>query len=202
MTLDLITTIALFAFVTSITPGPNNIMLLASGARFGLRRTIPHMLGISIGFAVMVLLVGAGTMRLFEAMPVLAILLKLASLVFLGYLAVRLARAAPMVAGNGEPGDRSEAPMSFLAAALFQWVNPKAWAMALSAVTLYAGEGGPAALLLIAGLFMLVNLPSVSLWAYAGERLRIVLADPRRARAFNITMAILLIASVLPMLRP
>jgi threonine/homoserine/homoserine lactone efflux protein len=197
MTHELLTALVAFAFVTSITPGPNNLMLMASGANFGFRRTVPHMLGVGIGFSAMVALVGLGLARVFEAWPAAHVVLKAASVVYLLWLARRIATASA-------PGSGAEAgrPFSFTQAALFQWVNPKAWAMALTAVTVYAPSQSVAAILLVALVFGAVNLPSVSSWTLLGQQLRRLLTSPARLRAFNLTMAVLLVASLYPVLFP
>ena len=195
MTPDLLAALVAFAFVTSITPGPNNLMLLASGANFGLRRTLPHMLGIGVGFTVMVALVGAGLVRVFDAVPASYAVLKAIGAAYMLLLAWKIARAAPPDAG-GRPG----APFTFLQAALFQWVNPKAWAMALTAVSVYAPSRSLGAVALVAGVFGLVNLPSVSAWAALGQEMRRLLTSPGRLRAFNLAMAALLVASLYPVL--
>lgn len=185
-----------FAFVTSVTPGPNNMMLLASGVNFGFRRTIPHMLGISVGHGVLVTTIGMGLSGLFQTVPQAMLGLKVVSVVYMLWLAWKIANAAPP---EGREADGR--PFSFLQAAAFQWVNPKAWAMALGAISAYAGQGGFAAVLTIAAVFSAVNLPSVSLWAGMGEGLRGWLQSPARLRAFNWTMAVLLVASLIPVLR-
>lgn len=183
-----------FAFVTSITPGPNNLMLLASGTNFGWRRSLPHLLGISFGFGVMLALVGLGLGEVFTAYPGLHGMLKWASLAYLLYLAYKVATAAPPKAGDPAAAGR---PMGFGAAALFQAVNPKAWAMALTAVTAY-GELGVAAMTAI---FVLVNLPCCGSWALLGEQMRRWLHRPRALQAFNWGAAALMVVSVLPLLR-
>ena len=190
-----------FAFVTSVTPGPNNMMLMASGANFGIRRTLPHMLGVSLGFAAMVMVLGLGVDRIITGSPLLSELLKWTSLAYMLWLAWKIAHA-------GRPSDPTASdtaasdtvrPMTFLQAAAFQWVNPKAWAMALGALSAYAAGVGGA---LVVGLvFALVNLPSVSIWAAMGQGLRRHLAEPGRLRVFNWTMAGLLVLSMLPVLR-
>lgn len=195
MTYDLLLALATFAFVSSVTPGPNNMMLLASGVNFGFRRTLPHMLGISFGHSFMVAVLGLGVAGLFQAFPVLNTLLKILSVSYMLWLAWKIANA-------GEPQAREAAvPMSFLQGAAFQWVNPKGWAMALGAVSVYAADGTMAQVLTVAGVFFAVNLPSVSLWAGMGEVLRGFLGKPARLRAFNWTMAGLLILSLLPIIR-
>lgn len=193
MTLDLLTALVAFAFVSSITPGPNNMMLMASGANFGLVRTIPHMLGVALGFVAMVVLVGAGLVGLFDAVPASYTILKVISVVYLLFLAWKIANAAPPT-GQAEAGT----PMTFLQAALFQWVNPKAWTMALTALAVYAPAQEFWAIALVAVVFGMVNLPSVGVWAMLGVQVRRLLTRPARLRAFNITMAVLLVASLYP----
>jgi threonine/homoserine/homoserine lactone efflux protein len=195
MTHDLLLALTGFAFATSVTPGPNNMMLLASGANFGLRRTVPHMLGISLGHALMVFVVGLGLAGLFLAEPRLFMVLKLVSVAYMLWLAWKIATAAPP-----RPGEVKGRPFTFLQAAAFQWVNPKAWAMALTAVTVYApgGEVWPTAA--VAGVFAMVNLPSVAVWAAMGQALRRWLDTPGRLRVFNGAMAVLLVLSLWPVL--
>ncbi|KEJ90900.1 LysE family translocator [Sulfitobacter donghicola] len=196
MTFETLTALAIFAFVSSATPGPNNLMLMASGANFGFLRTIPHMLGISIGFMVMLFSVGAGLVQIFDRYPVIYDILKVGSVIYMLWLAWKIAHAAP-VTKNAEAG----APMTFLQAAAFQWVNPKAWAMALTAITVYVGDAAMIWLGVGALMFAIVNLPSVSMWTIAGQQLQRFLTNPRRLRAYNWTMAALLIASLYPVLQ-
>ncbi|RGE20380.1 LysE family translocator [Leucobacter sp. wl10] len=188
--------LALYALVTSITPGPNNLMLLSSGINYGFRRSIPHMLGISIGFGVMVLAVGLGLTRLFLAYPATYAALRIVGAGYLAWLAWRIATSgAP---GSGAPSRR---PMTFLAAAAFQWVNPKAWVMAVGAIANYAPvEATVGAVVIVAGVYVLVGGPSVAVWAAFGSTLRTWLADARRLRAFNLAMAALLLLSLCPLL--
>ena len=195
MTPDIFAALIAYALVTSITPGPNNIMLLASGVNFGFRRTLPHMLGISLGHAFMVLVVGLGLVGIFLTYPPARLALTVVSVAYMLWLAWKIAHAsAPQAAGS-----RAK-PLTFLQAAAFQWVNPKAWIMALGAVTLYAPGQDVSALLWVAFGFMLVNLPSVAVWAAMGVGLRRYLSDPAKLRAFNWTMAALLVASLIPVL--
>lgn len=197
MSLDAFLALLLYAFVTSITPGPNNLMLLASGVNFGFVRTIPHMFGIGIGFLVLLLAVGLGLGALLTAFPSLHIALKVAGGAYLLYLAWRIAMSRSM--GQGAAGGR---PMTFLQAAAFQWVNPKAWVMAVSAMAIYTNPANPfISMLIVAFAFAAVNLPSVSTWAGFGTALRGFLADPVRLKWFNIAMGVLLAASLWPMLR-
>jgi threonine/homoserine/homoserine lactone efflux protein len=187
--------LALFAFVSSITPGPNNLMLMSSGVNFGLARTLPHMLGVAIGFTAMIVGVGVGVMQVFELWPPAHDVLRGLCLAYLAWLAWRIANA-----GRAEGPASGARPMTFLEAAAFQWVNPKAWAMALTAVAIYAPSRGAAAVLAVALVFGAINLPSVSVWATAGRAVRRHLSAPRRLRAFNWAMAALLLVSTLPML--
>lgn len=184
-----------FAFVTSITPGPNNMMVIASGANFGYRRSIPHLLGISLGHMAMTLIVGLGLAGIVQQEPRILTVLKWVSVAYLLWLAWKLAHAA--APGHAQAGAR---PMTFLAAALFQWVNPKAWTMSLGAVSAYTSDPTPLTVALIAVTFAAVNLPSVSVWAIAGQGLRRWLTSPARLTAFNWTMAGLLVASLWPVL--
>ena len=184
-----------FAFVTTVTPGPNNLMLMASGANFGFRRTVPHMLGILGGVSAMTLVVGAGLMALFDAFPVLHTLLKVVSAGYLLWLAFKVATAAPL-----EDRAASGRPMTVLQAAAFQWVNPKAWAMVLSAVTLYAPDRSLASVAVVAAAFAIVCFPAISIWAWLGTVVRQWLSSTTRLRAFNISMAALLVASLYPVL--
>ena len=195
MTLETLTALALFAFVSSSTPGPNNLMLMASGANFGFVRTIPHMLGISVGFMVMLFSVGAGLVHIFDRFPVIYDVLKIASVIYMLWLAWKIAHAAP-ITKKAQAG----APMTFLQAAAFQWVNPKAWAMALTAITVYVGDASILWLAVGALIFAIVNLPSVSIWTIAGQQMQRFLTNPRRLRAYNWTMAALLVASLYPVL--
>ena len=193
MTQELLLALLGFAFVTSVTPGPNNMMLLASGVNFGFRRTVPHMLGISVGHSLMVFLVGLGLAGVFQTWPPLLTGLKLASVAYMLWLAWKIAHAGAPGEGRVKPR-----PMSFWQAAAFQWVNPKAWAMALGAVAAYVPDPSVMAYAAVAGVFALVNLPSVSIWAGAGQAVRRWLEAPGRLALFNWTMAGLLVLSLWP----
>lgn len=195
MTADLLLAFIAFAFVTSVTPGPNNMMLLASGVNFGLRRSLPHMFGISLGFMLLVASVGLGLGQVFEQVPMLYSVLRYAGAAYLLYLAWKIANAG----APDSQGDASAKPFSFLQAAAFQWVNPKAWIMAIGAITTYTPQDNFVVnVLLIAALFALVNCPSVGLWTVAGSLLRNWLSNVRALRIFNIGMALLLVASLYP----
>ena len=199
MTLDLFTALATFAFVTVITPGPNNLMLMASGTNFGLKRTIPHMLGIGLGFPLMVVCVGLGVMQVFDIWPASYTLLKVASVAYLLWLAWKIAHAAPPAAAGAEAEGR---PLTFLQSAAFQWVNPKAWSIALSAITLYATGRDLAAVLWVAGVYVGVSVISTTSWTVLGQQLRRLLRNPARLRLFNRVMAGLLVATLIPVIWP
>lgn len=195
MTPELLLAYVLFCFATAGTPGPNNMMLLASGANFGFRRTVLHILGISCGLGFMVLCMGFGLGGVFKAFPVLHEILRWVGAGYMLWLAWKIGT-------SDKVSDREAAsrPMTFLQAAAFQWVNPKAWAMALGAVTTYAPEGGSWTIVpLLAGTFMLVGAPCSAAWAGFGRGLRPFLDRPAILRTFNVTMALLLVISLVPM---
>ncbi|MBY5436928.1 LysE family translocator [Rhizobium leguminosarum] len=197
MPLDTFLALVLFAFTTSITPGPNNMMLFASGVNFGFRRTIPHMFGIGVGFFSLLIGVGLGLGALLHTVPMVYTALKFAGGAYLVWIAWKIASSRSL----GESNTGVE-PMSFFAAAAFQWVNPKAWVMAVTAMATYTNPQLYLASVLIVGLaFAAVNVPSVSTWAGFGSALREWLSDPVRLKWFNISMAVLLVLSLWPMLK-
>jgi len=189
--------LALFALVSSITPGPNNLMLASSGLTFGFRRTVPHMLGVTLGFMLMLILVGCGLGAVFLRWPPAYSVLQAGGSLYLLYLAWRIARSGPVASGAA-----AGRPFTFLQAAAFQWVNPKAWVMAVGVVAAYTPPGGFYVNLMFAALICgLVNLPSIGLWTAFGTALRQALRRPGAVRAFNRGMALLLVASLYPVLR-
>ena len=199
MSTELFAALTVFAFVSSITPGPNNLMLMTSGINFGLRRTIPHMLGVSLGFTLMIALIGLGVMKIIDAMPGSTLIITTASGLYLLYMAWRIATTdtSPLESADGAAKSK---PFTFLQAALFQWVNPKAWTMALTAISAYAPKShGWVGIMLVAGVFGVINLPSTAAWAVMGAKLRNFLSDPVRLRTFNIVAALLLVASLYPL---
>ncbi|MBO6521744.1 MAG: LysE family translocator [Rhodospirillales bacterium] len=197
MAFDTFIALVIFAFVASVTPGPNNMMLLASGVNFGYRRTIPHMFGIAGGFFLLLICVGAGLGTLLTTFPAVHTGLKIAGGLYLLYLAWKIATAGAL--GGSE---KRREPMSFLAAAMFQWVNPKAWMMGVSAMAIYTDPAEPyLSVLLVAVAFVLVNFPSVSVWAGFGTALRGFLADDRRRRIFNGAMGVVLALCIVPMVQ-
>ena len=199
LTTELFAALVAFAFVSSITPGPNNLMLMTSGINFGISRTVPHMLGVALGFTLMIVLIGLGIMQIIEAVPGSMLFITIASGLYLLYMAWKIATT------NTSPADSSSAvtaskPFTFLQAALFQWVNPKAWTMALTAISAYAPKSqGWIGVLIVAGVFGIINLPSTGAWAVMGAKMRRFLSDPVRLRTFNIVAALLLVASLYPM---
>lgn len=196
MTFTIFLALSVFCFVSSVTPGPNNVMLFASGVNFGFIRTIPHMLGISIGFGVMLAAVGAGVGALVTQVPGILLAIKILGGLYMLWLAWKIANSGPVEQAQG-----IASPMTFMQAALFQWVNPKAWMMAVFAMATYTIEGNYWVNVAIVSLvFALINLPAVSLWAGFGQMLREFLKDPFWLRVFNITMALALIISLWPML--
>ncbi|MFL1463949.1 LysE family translocator [Roseococcus sp. DSY-14] len=185
-----------FAVAMSGTPGPNNAMVAASGANFGLRRSLPHMLGVTLGFPAMLLAVALGAGEALRAAPGLHAALRWAGAAWLLVMAWRIATAAPEAPGAAPRG----APMSFLAAAAFQWVNPKAWVIALAAFAAYTTPGAAVAqAAVLALLFALVTLPLLAGWALLGVASARLLG-PSGLRWFNRAMALLLVLSLLPLL--
>jgi threonine/homoserine/homoserine lactone efflux protein len=194
MNFEVLSALTIFAFVSSITPGPNNLMLMNSGANFGFKKTIPHLLGVGVGFTLMIALVGLGVIKLFDSFPLSYQILKVISIIYLLYLAFKIARSK----GSFEQESSSSTPFTFIQAALFQWVNPKAWTMALTSISLYAPSKSFVAVLFVAIVFGLINLPCISSWVVLGQKIQVLLTDRMRLRAFNITMALLLVMSLYP----
>jgi threonine/homoserine/homoserine lactone efflux protein len=192
---EILWALAAFAFVAAITPGPNNLMLMTSGVKYGFGRTLPHLVGVILGFGLMIAVVGFGLDVIFERCPIALPTMRVAGSLYMLWLALRIALAKPI--GEVEAGGR---PIGFLAAAGFQWVNPKAWVMALSALSTYAGiiDDYSRSVLLTASLCALIAVPCSSAWALFGASLSRLLRDPRVTRPFNWTMAALLIASIAP----
>ncbi|MGH6719621.1 MAG: LysE family translocator [Alphaproteobacteria bacterium] len=205
-----LSSVAAFAVAMAATPGPNNAMVAASGATFGLGRTWPHILGIAVGFPAMLVALALGADRMLRALPESHVQRTWAALTWIGaaymlWLAWRIAMARPVrrgppTAGAESPPARGR-PFRFVEAALFQWVNPKAWVVALGAVATYTR---PEALviqtLVIAAVFFAVCVPSCALWTGIGAGAARLLRTERAIRAFNIAMAALLVASLVPII--
>ena len=185
---------ALFAVVTSFTPGPNNAMLLASGVNYGFRRTLPHILGITIGYAVMFAAVALGVGQIFAAEPKLYAALQIFSVIYMLWLAWKIATA-----GDANSASSRE-PLTFLQAALFQWINPKGVAIAIAAANFLKPESLAYDLPLMLALILFVSLTSASTWTLFGQGVRGVLGSARRRQIFNWTMAALLVASLWPLI--
>lgn len=196
MSLELLSAFIVFAAVMLFTPGPNNVMLMASGVNFGFLRTLPHMLGVSLGFALMVFLVGIGLGSLFQIYPLLYEVLKYASAAYLLYLAWMIATAAPRASDTGKGR-----PLTFLEGALFQWINAKGWVIAIGAVTTYAAlTRFPFNVIVLSALFAFLGTLSAATWALCGSGLSRFLRSPRALRVFNVSMALLLVVSLYPVL--
>jgi threonine/homoserine/homoserine lactone efflux protein len=184
-----------FAAVMFFTPGPNNIMVLSSGLTYGFRRTLPHIAGITIGFAFMVGAVGLGFGTIFIAYPVLQTILKYAGAAYLIYLAIVIAMSKPVTPGQ----DNRRGPMTFWGAAVFQWVNVKGWVMVIGTITAYAGIASfPWNIVIQVVLSLLLGAVSTATWALSGSSLRSFMTSPKAVRVFNIVMAVLLLASLYP----
>ncbi len=184
-----------FAVVMFFTPGPNNVMLLSSGLTFGFRRTLPHVAGVTFGFAFMIGAVGLGFGTIFIAYPVLQTILKYAGVVYLIYLAVAIAMSGPVKSDQNS----ARRPMTFWGAAVFQWINVKGWVMVIGTITAYAGIASfPWNITIQVMLSLLLGAVSCLTWALFGSALRPVLTSASAVRAFNIVMATLLLASLYP----
>ena len=186
-----------FAIAAAFTPGPNNIMIMASGLNFGWRASLPHLLGICFGFPSMFLAVGFGLGYLFESFPLFHKSIQIVGILYLLYLSWKIAVSAP---SNIDSNNAASKPLSFLQAALFQWVNPKAWIMGSSAIAAYTTVGTALNLqiLLIALVFLLMAFPSAAVWMFFGAGLKRVLKDHRKQVIFNISMGLLLALSITP----
>ena len=197
MSQSLLIAFVIFATVMFFTPGPNNIMLLSSGLTYGFRRTLPHVAGITIGFAFMIGAVGLGLGTVFITYPVLQTILKYAGIAYLIYLAAVIAMSGPATPDQ----DNARGPMTFWGAAMFQWINVKGWVMVIGTITAYAGIAGfPWNIVIQVMLSLLLGTLSCSAWALFGSALRPLLTSPMAVRAFNIVMAVLLLASLWPVL--
>jgi threonine/homoserine/homoserine lactone efflux protein len=196
MSHQLLLALVVFATVMYVTPGPNNIMLLSSGLTFGFRLTVPHVLGVSFGVAFMIGAVGVGLGSLFLAYPILQTILKWGGVAYLIYLAAAIAMAEPI---KPDEGGRRRGPMTFLGGVTFQWINAKAWVMVISTTTAYAAIASfPWNIAIQIALYLLIGVVSCSAWALFGSALRPLLSSRTAVRTFNILMAILLLASLIP----
>lgn len=210
MNSEVLISLCLFAFATSATPGPNNAMLFASGVNFGLRRSVPHILGVTLGFTFMQLALGLGVGVVFEAVPGLYNVLRVLGVGYMLYLAWAIGTATPpppselatesTTTRHQGHGTVKAKPMTFLQASAFQWVNPKALMMCITAASTYAPPDQPViGALIVTAAFFIVGMPCVGAWAVLGSVMRGLLQDHRRLKVFNVTMALLLVASIVPM---
>src|SRR5882757_10576441 len=175
MSHSLLVAFVIFAVVMFFTPGPNNIMLLSSGLTYGFRRTVPHIAGITVGFAFMVGAVGVGLGTVFITYPVLQTILKYAGAAYLVYLAAVIAMSGPVTPGQ----DNARGPMTFWGAAVFQWVNAKGWVMVIGTITAYAGIASfPWNIVIQVALSLLLGVASTSTWTLSGSSLRSFMTSP------------------------
>lgn len=197
--MELVFAIALFAFSSGITPGPNNIMLMTSGVNFGIKQSVPHLLGISLGFPLMILAVGLGMAAVFQTYPILHTIIKVLGISYLLYLSWLIANSSSKMEGK-----KISKPFSFLQAAAFQWVNPKGWIMAVGAIATFTTvqQDLTPQVITIASVFLCVAFPCAIVWLGFGVALKRILKNERQQRIFNISMALLLVASIIPMVIP
>lgn len=196
MPLELFLAQVMFASVMAFTPGPNNVLLAASGVNFGFMRTMPHIWGVTIGFDVLLIAGAVGVGFLFHAFPALHTVIKIGGALYMLYLAWKVATAHQ----GGSEGEGRSRPFTFTEAAAFQWINPKALIAVIGGIALYVRPGYewidfPVML----AVMTVATIGAVSLWTGFGVALRRFLRDPKRARIFNISMALLLVVSIVPM---
>ena len=198
MTIDVFLALALFGFITAFTPGPNNTLLMAQGINFGFRRTLPLIMGVAIGFPFMIGCVGLGLGKIFDIYPMLYTIMKYAGAAYMLWLAWKIANSKPAVEGEAAVGQ----PMSFFQGAAFQWINPKAWIMSVTALSAYTvATNYYLGVAIVVGTFVVMGLSSASTWAMFGVGLRHVLNDLKYFRVINLALALLLVVSLVPMLR-
>ena len=187
--------IILFCLVTSITPGPNNIMLMASGLNHGVLKTVPHISGIIFGFPLMVATLGFGLGTIFLNYPVIHQIIKIAGISYLLFLAWKIANAT-----NTNTGKQLREPLTFIQAAVFQWLNPKAWVIAIGAIATFTTVGNfQSQVVIIVFAYLFIGAFSMSLWLLMGASLQKILRSQKQLQVFNVVMAILLVMSVAPM---
>jgi threonine/homoserine/homoserine lactone efflux protein len=198
MSLETFTAALIFALVMAFTPGPNNAMLASSGARFGVTKSMPHVMGVTVGFPIMLSLVGLGLASVLLASPLLQLVMKTVSCAYLLWLAFQIA-----ISSTGVSDGAGGKPLTFLQAAAFQWINPKAWLMAVSAIAAYTGGTGGRLYLqvaIIAAITLVVSLASTLTWTAFGAAIRRFLRSAAALRLFNVAMALLLLISTVPIL--
>ena len=184
----------LFCLVMTSTPGPNNALVMLSGARFGLKKTLPLILGIACGVALQLIAIGMGLNQVFQWFPALQLLFSLIGTAYLLRLAWKIAMSGPLQITLEE-----KPAMGFVQGAIFQWVNPKAWIMSISTIaTYFAVNHQFSAIVYAALILLLISIPCVGIWAVAGKFLRRLLMQPKFACIFNLSMALALLLAVLP----
>jgi threonine/homoserine/homoserine lactone efflux protein len=197
MTIDLFFALVVFAAIAAFTPGPNNTISLASGVSFGFWRTLPVIFGVATGFPAMVGCIGLGLGKVFEIYPQIYVVMKYLGAAYMLWLAWKIATAKLQVDGEEVAGE----PLTFLQAALFQWINPKAWVMAVTALSAYTvASDYSTGVIAVVAIFAVMSFSSCATWALFGVGLRHVMNDPRYFRGINIALALLLVASLLPLL--
>jgi threonine/homoserine/homoserine lactone efflux protein len=197
MTFELFIGLFVFAGIAAFTPGPNNTLLMASGMNFGFRRSVPLILGVVIGFPLMIGMIGLGLGKVFEIYPSLYRVLKYVGAAYMLYLAWKIATSKPSAAGTAEAK-----PLSFMQMCLFQWVNPKGWVMAITALSAYTlSQNYYAGVATVVATFVFMGVTSAMTWTAFGAALKNIMTDPRYFRIINVTLALLLVASLVPMLR-
>lgn len=196
--IELISAIALFALSSGITPGPNNILLLSSGANFGIKASLPLLLGICLGFPSMVLGVGLGLSVIFSQSPLLHLLIQYLGVSYLLFLAYKIWNSHKQVEQQ-----QQSTPLSFIHAAAFQWINPKAWMMAITAVSMFTdiNQAMTQQVSLIAFVIMLCAFPCAIIWLGFGKSMKHFLQQQQQRIWFNRIMAALLVGSIFPMLQ-
>ncbi len=196
-TLAMLVSIATFTLTAAITPGPNNVMLLSSGLTFGYKKTLPHIFGVFLGFSLMVLLVGLGVGIIFEKFPIVLEILKVIGILYLLWMAFKIANSK----GKMNIKEKNK-PFTFIQAALFQWVNPKGWIMAITSISIFvtSKDNSIEQVIIIALIFLLSGVISTNTWAMGGVALKKFIKDETHVRKFNILMAVLLVLSVLPVI--
>jgi threonine/homoserine/homoserine lactone efflux protein len=195
--LAMLISIASFALASALTPGPNNIMLLSSGLTYGYKRTLPHIAGILFGFPLMVICVGLGIGAVFELFPVIYTILKIFGISYLLWMAWRIASSSGDIKTKTLKNNK---PFTFAQGAAFQWVNPKAWIVAITSTVSFTTnvEESFVQVLVISLIFTFAGLISCNCWTLGGVYLKKFIKNERGIRIFNISMAILIVASVLP----
>ena len=197
MTYDLFIALFVFGGIAAFTPGPNNTMLLATGINFGVRRAWPHIMGVAIGFPLMIACIGFGLGKIFEIFPWIYVALKYAGATYMVWLAWKIANSTPSLDDGTAKGD----PVTFLQASAFQWVNPKAWIMAVTALSAYTTAAHySVGVLAVVGTFVFMGFSSALTWVLFGASLKHILNDERYYRFINIGLALALVASLVPML--